>query len=77
MEQQLRDGSLVFNLGKLGNRKGVTVTGIVVDGQGNPLPNAKVLVGLTSEVSSRNGVAQNDGTFTINGCKPGEQLVTA
>ncbi len=77
LEKQLRDESLVFNLGKPGNRKGVTVTGIVVDGQGNPLTDAKILVGILSEVSSRDGTAQSDGTFTINGCKSGEQLVTA
>ena len=73
LEKQLRDESLVFKL----DRAGLTVTGIVVDGEGNPVPDAKILVGVISVTGSRTGQAQNDGTFAINGCQSGKQLVTA
>jgi protocatechuate 3,4-dioxygenase beta subunit len=72
VEKQLRGGTYVFKLGRA-----VTVTGIVVDGDGTPVPNANIHVGRISETGSRDGKAQDDGTFLINGCQPGEQLVTA
>ena len=72
LEKQLRDGSHVFKLGRA-----ITVTGSVVDTDGNPVGGAKILVGHVSSSDKRIGKAQADGTFTINGCPPGKQLVTA
>jgi RNA polymerase sigma factor (sigma-70 family) len=72
VEKQLRDGSHVFKLGRA-----VTVTGIVVDGNGNPVPGAKILVGHVSESDRRNSITQSDGTFSSNGCPPSKQLITA
>jgi RNA polymerase sigma factor (sigma-70 family) len=72
VENQLRDGTHVFKLGR-----SVTVTGIVVDGDGNPVPDAKILVGYISESDLRKNKTLYDGTFSISGCQPGKQLVTA
>ena len=72
VEKQLRDGTHVFHLGRA-----LTVRGIVVDGGGNPVPDANILVGHVSESEKRTGTAQSDGTFIINGCQPGKKLVTA
>jgi len=72
VEKQLRDGTHVFKLGRA-----VTVRGIVVDGDGNPVPDANILVGHLSESDNRTGKSQSDGTFTVSGCQPGKRLVTA
>jgi hypothetical protein len=72
VEKQLRDGTYIFKLGRA-----TTVTGIVVDGDGNPVLDAKILVGRISQSGGRKGQTQNDGTFSISGCPPGKQLVTA
>lgn len=72
LEKQLRDGSHVFKLGRA-----ITVTGIVVDAAGEPVPEAMMLVGTVCSSESREGKTQGDGTFAISGCPPGKQLVTA
>lgn len=72
LEKQLRDSTHVFKLGRA-----VTVTGTVVDGEGNPVPDAKIIVGRISSSGTRTGKAQTDGTFSVDGCQPGKQLVTA
>jgi RNA polymerase sigma factor (sigma-70 family) len=71
-EKQLRDGSYVFKLGQA-----VTVNGIVMDSDGIPVSDAKILVGYYGMDGHRNAKSQSDGTFSVPGCPPGKQLVTA
>ena len=72
VEKQLRDGTHVFHLGRA-----LMVHGIVVDSDGNPVPDADILVGTVSESDKSTGKSQSDGTFAVSGCQPGKQLVTA
>ena len=72
VEKQLRDGNYIFKLGRA-----VTAKGIVTDGDGIPIPDAKILVGILDMTGSRAGQSQSDGTFSVAGCQPGKQLVTA
>jgi RNA polymerase sigma factor (sigma-70 family) len=72
LEKQFREGSHVFIL-----TPGVTATGIVLDSQGNPVPDASIQVGRIGEVHSRQGRAKSDGTFEVDGCESGQQLITA
>ena len=71
-ENQLRDGTHVFRLGRA-----VTVQGLVVDAGGIPVPDAKILVGHIGDSGRREGKSQSDGTFSISGCPPGKHLVSA
>ncbi len=71
-ERQLLDGTFVFRLGAP-----VTVEGTVVDPAGSPVANAKVLVGWLDEVNSRKGTTDNDGRFSVQGCRPGKTYLTA
>jgi len=71
-EARLRDRSWVFQLGR-----SVTVKGIVVDTDNRPIPGASVLIGRVSEADSRKGTTDRDGAFSISGCRPGNNLVTA
>ena len=70
--RQLRDGRYVFRLGRA-----VTVRGLVVDTADQPVPGAKVIVGIMSEVNSRETTTQADGSFQVAGCKPGRSLLSA
>jgi RNA polymerase sigma factor (sigma-70 family) len=78
VEKQLRNGTYVFKLRKAAT-KAATITGIVVNSDGQPVPDAQVLVGHIGEGNAREGQTQADGTFVISGCAcpPGKQLVTA
>jgi hypothetical protein len=71
-EQQLRDMSLTFHLGRP-----ATARGIVVDAEGAPVAGANVLVGIRDESSSRKGKSAAYGTFEVPGCRPGKVLFTA
>jgi RNA polymerase sigma factor (sigma-70 family) len=71
-EKELRAGTFVI---KLGNA--VAITGSVLDGSGNPVPGAKVFVGNIGSSDKRDGVADSQGNFTVSGCKPGDNLLTA
>lgn len=71
-EARLRDGSWVFQLGRA-----VTVKGIVVDTDQRPIPGASVRVGRVGESGSREGTTDRDGAFSISGCRPGNNMVTA
>ena len=71
-ENQLRDGTHVFRLGRA-----VTVQGLVVDAGGSPIADAKILVGHIGDSGRREGKSQSDGTFSIPGCPPGKPLVSA
>jgi RNA polymerase sigma factor (sigma-70 family) len=72
VEKRLRAGTLVFKLGRA-----VTAKGVVTDESGNPVPGARIFVGQRGISNVRNEETLGDGTFRINGCKPGEQAVTA
>ena len=71
-EKQLLAGTHVFNLGSA-----VTVRGMVMDSSGQPVPDAKVLVGHIAEGGARHTNSQADGTFSVSGCKPGQNAITA
>jgi uncharacterized GH25 family protein len=64
--------TFVFKLGHA-----VVVRGAVQDPEGNPVPNAKVLVGKVSMDGSRQGKSRADGAFSIVGCEPGTNVITA
>ena len=70
--RQLRDRDFVFHL-----RQGVMITGTVADSSGRPIPDAHVRVGLLGESGNRDSVTGADGSFRIEGCKPGSAHVTA
>ncbi|HEY1490067.1 MAG TPA: carboxypeptidase regulatory-like domain-containing protein, partial [Verrucomicrobiae bacterium] len=72
VEAQLRDGTQVFQLGRA-----VVARGVVVDGSGNPISDAKVLVGGVGMSDRREGKTASDGTFGVAGCPPGKQMVSA
>jgi protocatechuate 3,4-dioxygenase beta subunit len=69
---QMLTETYVFKLGRA-----VVVQGAVKDPDGNAVPNAKVLVGKASMGGSRNGKSRADGTFSIAGCVPGTNVITA
>jgi RNA polymerase sigma factor (sigma-70 family) len=71
-ETQLRGGTHVFQLGRA-----VTARGIVVDSEGNPISDAKVLVGEVGFSGRREGKTASDGTFSLAGCPPGKRMVSA
>jgi RNA polymerase sigma factor (sigma-70 family) len=70
--QQLLAGTHVFKLGRA-----VSVDGIVVDHDNQPIAGAHVLVGAVSESGHRETKSRPDGTFHLDGCKPGKTPVTA
>lgn len=72
VEKQLRDGTFVFKLGRV-----TTITGDVVNEFGEPVPDAKILVGTAGESGRGTGRAQSDGSYSVRGCPLGKQLVTA
>ena len=60
VEKELRDGNYIFKLGRA-----VTAKGIVTDGDGIPIPDAKILVGIRDVTGSRAWGSQSDGTFSV------------
>lgn len=71
-ETALRQEKYVFRL-----QRGVTVSGLVMDTLGNPIPEAKVRLGMVGMSGSREGIAGPDGSFTLRGCKPDDHLLSA
>jgi RNA polymerase sigma factor (sigma-70 family) len=71
-EKQLRAGGYVFHLGRA-----ATVRGIVLDLNGAPIADAKVLVGKRGVSDSRKGTSAADGTFEVRGCRMGTNYITA
>ncbi|HEX4263364.1 MAG TPA: sigma-70 family RNA polymerase sigma factor [Verrucomicrobiae bacterium] len=71
-EKELLAGTHTFYMGH-----SVTVRGMVKDESGQPVANAKVLVGNVAESGRREATNQYDGTFSIAGCKPGKNTITA
>jgi RNA polymerase sigma factor (sigma-70 family) len=70
--QQMRLGTHVFHLGNA-----VIVRGIVLDGIGKPVPNAKVLIGRQGGSGARAGQTDAAGRFEIEGCRPGKSFASA
>ena len=71
-EKQLLASTYTFHVGHA-----VTVRGMVKDESGQPVGNAEVLVGHVGESGRRQGTNQYDGSFSITGCKPGKNTITA
>lgn len=72
VESQMLAATYVFKLGRA-----VTARGMVKDPSGQPVANAGVLVGSLASSGSRNGKTGTDGTFSIAGCQPGTNCITA
>lgn len=71
-EEKLKEGTFTFQLGRA-----VTVHGIVTDSEGAPIGAAKVLVGKRGMSDSRSAESGADGSFLVNGCRPGKSPVSA
>lgn len=69
---QLTAGTHVFRLAPA-----ATVRGLVVNVDGEPIPEAKILVGRRGFVGSRTSAAAFDGVFTVPGCALGNSSITA
>jgi RNA polymerase sigma factor (sigma-70 family) len=69
---QFLAGTYIFRLGHA-----AIVQGIVKDPDGNPVPNASVLVGQVGYLGSRTGKTSSDGTFSLPECLPGTNTITA
>lgn len=71
-EQQLRNGSYMFHL-----NAGMTITGMVVDPDGNPISGAKVRAGALYDRATRTSRTEADGAFNLAGCAAGRVFLTA
>ena len=49
-----------------------SVTGVVLDAEGSPVPSATVVLSAPGRLGERSIVAEGDGTFTFTGLAPGE-----
>ena len=54
-----------------------TVSGVVLDPDGKPAPGATVRVGPLGSSTARETKSQADGTFVLQGCKPGREPLSA
>jgi RNA polymerase sigma factor (sigma-70 family) len=70
IEEQRLTGTYVYTL-----YRGVTVSGIIVDQDGQPVSGAKVVVG--SGAQSQETTNQTDGSFVLTGCKAGTNQINA
>jgi protocatechuate 3,4-dioxygenase beta subunit len=70
--KQLREQTFVFHLGRP-----VTVRGVVVDANAQPIAGANVFIGIIASAGRRDSHTEADGSFVIQGCEPGEQIITA
>jgi hypothetical protein len=71
-EEKLRAEKFVFQLGRP-----VTVSGVVVNVEGTPIADAEVFVGGRSNSGKRTAKTSPDGLFTVAGCRPDKELVSA
>lgn len=71
-ERALRSGTHVFHLGRP-----VTVTGLVVDQDGQPVAGATVASGEVGNTARREGVSDAEGRFKLEGCPSGKTLISA
>ncbi len=72
MEEQLRNREHIFQLGK-----GLTIYGSVVDADNLPVLGAKVFFGGRGMSGRRETKSLADGSFSLAGCKPGKEMLTA
>jgi RNA polymerase sigma factor (sigma-70 family) len=70
--QELLEGTHTFSLGRA-----VAVSGMVITQEGQAVPGATVLVGNIGSRDRREAKSAPDGSFTIAGCKPGKNLLSA
>ena len=70
--KQLREGTHVFQLGRVS-----MVLGVVVDSEDRPVPGARLLVGDVGESNGREATTDADGGFAVAGCKLGQSYLTA
>jgi protocatechuate 3,4-dioxygenase beta subunit len=70
--KQLLEQTAVFRLGRP-----VTVRGVVVDANDQPIMGANVFVGIMASSDRRDSHTEADGSFVIQGCESGEQIITA
>jgi RNA polymerase sigma factor (sigma-70 family) len=71
-EKQLVAGTQIFKLGRA-----VLVRGSVVDPEGQPVADAHVLVGYQNVSGTRETKTRPDGSFSVGGCRPRENVLTA
>jgi uncharacterized GH25 family protein len=71
-EKQLLAGTQIFKLGRA-----VLVRGSVVDPEGQPVADARVLVGYQDVSGTRETKTRPDGSFSVGGCRPGENVLNA
>ncbi|HEX5223135.1 MAG TPA: sigma-70 family RNA polymerase sigma factor [Verrucomicrobiae bacterium] len=71
-EKKLRAEKFVFQLGRP-----ISVVGVVLDGDGAPVEGATVFVGGRKMSHKRTAKSRYDGSFTVAGCRPGRELVSA
>ena len=71
-EKQLLAGTQIFKLGRA-----VRVRGLVVDPEGQPVADARVLVGYQDVSGTRETKTRPDGSFSVGGCRPGENVLNA
>jgi RNA polymerase sigma factor (sigma-70 family) len=71
-EKQLLDGTHVFHL-----RQAVSISGVVMGPNEQPIAGADILVGQRAESNSRKTTTSNDGSFHVAGCQPGKTSLTA
>jgi protocatechuate 3,4-dioxygenase beta subunit len=71
-EQQLRNGSYTFHLKAV-----TTITGMVIDPDGNPISGANVRAGTLYNAGTRTSRTEADGAFSLAGCAVGNVLLTA
>ena len=72
IERQLLDGTHIFRM-----VRALSISGIVVDPEGNPVGEANVWAGGVGNAGRREAKSLTDGSFTIGGCQPGRNLITA
>lgn len=72
-EEALRAGEHVIQF----PAAGATVRGFVRDMEGNPVPDARVLLGKRGESKAREAAPALDGSFEFQNVQPGKHLLTA
>ncbi len=70
--KQMKEGTHIFHLGNA-----MVVRGMVVDGNTNPVPNAKVLIGHEGEFDAAPRGNRSGRKLRNQGCAPGKALATA
>lgn len=72
-KKQFLAGTYVFALSHA-----IVVHGVVTGPDGQPVPDANVLIGHgPGDIAARKTKTGSDGTFSVAGCRPGDNLITA